>query len=439
MRYIVQITAAFVFWAASLGAALAQEDDKGFLTRTIQNALSGSGRTVSIDGFQGALSSTASFDQMTIADGQGIWLTLDDVVLDWNRSALLRGRLEVEKLTAGRLDIPRLPVSEGVDLPDAEATPFSLPELPVSIDIADFGVDQINLGADLLGEAAQLNVQATAQYTDDLIDLDVSANRTDAKRGEFEIKVNLERSDNILDLIVRLSEGEEGLVGKLLSLPGQPSVDMTVNGSGPLDAFASDLNISTDGQERLAGQITVGTQEARSGSDAADRRIQADIGGDISALLAPQFREFFGENVQLTLDAVVKGAFLCTKAVIPTMITQQSGRIVNIASRAHHGNPGQANYSAAKAGLIGFTGSQAREQGRFNITVNCVAPGFVATPLVQALPHFEKIKEKTIANTPIPRLGCEEDIANAVLFLVSERASFITGETVHVTGGRYSN
>ena len=307
MRYIVQITAAFVFWAASLGAALAQEDDKGFLTRTIQNALSGSGRTVSIDGFQGALSSTASFDQMTIADGQGIWLTLDDVVLDWNRSALLRGRLEVEKLTAGRLDIPRLPVSEGVDLPDAEATPFSLPELPVSIDIADFGVDQINLGADLLGEAAQLNVQATAQYTDDLIDLDVSANRTDAKRGEFEIKVNLERSDNILDLIVRLSEGEEGLVGKLLSLPGQPSVDMTVNGSGPLDAFASDLNISTDGQERLAGQITVGTQEARSGSDAADRRIQADIGGDISALLAPQFREFFGENVQLTLDAVVKG------------------------------------------------------------------------------------------------------------------------------------
>lgn len=139
------------------------------------------------------------------------------------------------------------------------------------------------------------------------------------------------------------------------------------------------------------------------------------------------------------VDVCLKGAFLCTRAVVPTMIAQQSGRIVNIASRAHHGNPGQANYSAAKAGLIGFTGSQAREQGRFNITVNCVAPGFVETPLVQSLPHFDKIKERTIANTPIPRLGREEDIANAVLFLASDKASWITGETIHVTGGRYSN
>ena len=139
------------------------------------------------------------------------------------------------------------------------------------------------------------------------------------------------------------------------------------------------------------------------------------------------------------VSVVLRGTFLCTKAVVPIMAAQKSGRIVNIASRAHHGNPGQANYSAAKAGLIGFTGSQAREQGRFNITVNCVAPGFVETPLVRALPHFEKIKQKTVENTPIPRLGREDDIANAVLFLASDKASWITGETLHVTGGRYSN
>ncbi|MGF7161558.1 3-oxoacyl-[acyl-carrier protein] reductase [Rhodoligotrophos appendicifer] len=139
------------------------------------------------------------------------------------------------------------------------------------------------------------------------------------------------------------------------------------------------------------------------------------------------------------VDVTLKGTFLCTKAVMPIMAERRSGRIVNIASRAHHGNPGQANYSAAKAGLIGFTGSQAREQGRFNITVNCVAPGFIETPLVRALPHYEKIKAKTIENTPIPRLGREEDIADAVLFLASDRASWITGEVVHVTGGRYSN
>lgn len=139
------------------------------------------------------------------------------------------------------------------------------------------------------------------------------------------------------------------------------------------------------------------------------------------------------------VNVVLRGAFLCTKAVVPIMAAQKSGRIINIASRAHHGNPGQANYSAAKAGLIGFTGSQAREQGRFNITVNCIAPGFVETPLVRALPHYEKIRARTIENTPIPRLGREDDIANAVLFLASDKASWITGETLHVTGGRYSN
>ena len=145
------------------------------------------------------------------------------------------------------------------------------------------------------------------------------------------------------------------------------------------------------------------------------------------------------EEWDSVVTVILKGTFLFTRAVVPIMVEQRSGRIINIASRAHHGNPGQANYSAAKAGLIGFTGSQAREQGRFNITVNTIAPGFIETPLVFSLPNYEKIKAKTIENTPIPRLGKEEDIANAALFLASERASWITGETIHVTGGRYSN
>jgi len=145
------------------------------------------------------------------------------------------------------------------------------------------------------------------------------------------------------------------------------------------------------------------------------------------------------EDWDSVIDVTLKGAFLFTRAVVPIMSAQKSGRIINIASRALHGNPGQANYSSAKAGLIGFTGSQAREQGRFNITVNAIAPGFVETPLVKTLPNYETIKAKWIESTPIPRLGREDDIANAALFLASERASWITGETIHVTGGRYSN
>jgi 3-oxoacyl-[acyl-carrier protein] reductase len=139
----------------------------------------------------------------------------------------------------------------------------------------------------------------------------------------------------------------------------------------------------------------------------------------------------------MVVDVVLKGAFLCTKAVLPGMIEKQWGRIVNISSRAYLGNPGQANYSAAKAGLLGLTRAMSQENGRYNITVNAVAPGIIDTAAVRGLRHFEKIKANAEANLPVPRLGAVEDVAAAVVFLASERASYISGDVLHVTGGRY--
>lgn len=137
------------------------------------------------------------------------------------------------------------------------------------------------------------------------------------------------------------------------------------------------------------------------------------------------------------VDVILKGAFLCTKAVLPGMIERRWGRIINISSRAHLGNPGQANYSAAKAGIIGFTRAMSLENGRHLVTVNAVAPGIIDTAAVRNLPHYEKIKANAEANLPLPRLGQPEDVAATILFLASEPAGYITGEVVHVTGGRY--
>lgn len=137
------------------------------------------------------------------------------------------------------------------------------------------------------------------------------------------------------------------------------------------------------------------------------------------------------------VDVILKGSFLACKAVMPHLIAQKWGRIVNISSRAYLGNPGQANYSAAKAGILGLTRALAIEEGRYNITVNAVAPGFIATEMVKALPHYEQIRERAIQGTPIARPGVPEDVAAAVAFLASDRAGFITAETLHVTGGRY--
>lgn len=143
------------------------------------------------------------------------------------------------------------------------------------------------------------------------------------------------------------------------------------------------------------------------------------------------------EDWDLVMTVMLKGAFLAAKAVVPHMIEQRWGRIINISSRAHLGNPGQANYSAAKAGLIGMAKALSKEEGRYGITVNSVAPGFIETEMVQALPTYEQIKERAIEAQPIKRVGKPADIADAVAFLASERASFISGETLHVTGGRF--
>lgn len=144
------------------------------------------------------------------------------------------------------------------------------------------------------------------------------------------------------------------------------------------------------------------------------------------------------EDWHAVLDVTLLGAFHCSRAVLPHMMAQGFGRIINIASRAHLGNPGQTNYSAAKAGLIGFTRSLALESGKFGITANAVAPGVISTPRMQKRPDYAELTERAKSNTPVARLGEPADVAATVAFLASRLAGFTTGETVHVSGGRYA-
>lgn len=134
------------------------------------------------------------------------------------------------------------------------------------------------------------------------------------------------------------------------------------------------------------------------------------------------------------LNTNLKGVFICTKAVARPMMKQRYGRIVNISSVIGlMGNVGQANYGAAKAGILGFTKSIARELAPRNITVNAVAPGFIQTDMTKVL--SDEVKAKMAEQIPLARLGDPEDIANAVVFLASSQASYITGQTLAVDGG----
>jgi 3-oxoacyl-[acyl-carrier protein] reductase len=136
------------------------------------------------------------------------------------------------------------------------------------------------------------------------------------------------------------------------------------------------------------------------------------------------------------IDTNLKGVFHCIKAVARPMMKQRAGRIINIASVvAAMGNAGQANYTAAKAGVIGLTKTAARELAPRNITVNAIAPGFIETDMTAVLP--EDVKEKLKAQIPLSRFGQPDDVAELAVFLASDGAAYITGQTIFVDGGMY--
>lgn len=140
------------------------------------------------------------------------------------------------------------------------------------------------------------------------------------------------------------------------------------------------------------------------------------------------------EDFAKVLDTNLKGVFYCTKAVAKLMMKKRAGRIINMASVVGLvGNAGQTNYAAAKAGVIGFSKSAAKELASRGITVNVVAPGFIGTDMTAGLP--ESVKEKMLTDILLGRMGEPEDVANAVLFLASDQASYITGQVVNVDGG----
>ncbi len=182
---------------------------------------------------------------------------------------------------------------------------------------------------------------------------------------------------------------------------------------------------------RDAGQCVAFVEKAQEEFGAAS--ILVNNAGITRDNLLARMKDEEWDEIQATN---LKSVFVLSRAVLRAMMKARSGRIVNVSSVVGFtGNPGQTNYAAAKAGIVGFSKSLAREVGSRNITVNCVAPGFIETDMTRSL-AAEQMK-KLVENLPLGRLGRVDDVAQAVLFLCSPAAGYITGSTLHVNGGMF--
>jgi len=266
------------------------------LERLIEDSLSGAGRVVTVTGFSGALSGQATLERLTIEDADGTWLTLTDATLDWNRAALFRGRLEVTELSAGEILLPRLPVSEETQAPSPEARGFALPDLPVSVDIGRIATERVELGEALFGVAAEISMEGALSLADGSGAADLAITRLD-RPGEITLDASYDNATQDLALDLTMIEGEGGILTTLAGLPGAPAVDFAITGDAPLSEFDADIRLATDGIERLSGTVAVSETE-----DA--RRIVTQIAGDIAPVFAPQYRDFFGDQLTLAADVL---------------------------------------------------------------------------------------------------------------------------------------
>ena len=295
MNRFIAYTLAGALVAAPL---VAQDQDSkepgGFLVDFLEDTLSSENRQINVIGLEGALSSSATIEKITVSDEDGIWLTIDNAVLDWNRLALIKGKFSVNALTADSIIVVRAPkpAPSDPDLPTPEATPFQLPELPVAVELGEIRVNQINLGKELLGTAASLSLNGSLKLADGALDIDLLVARLDKPGDLLRFDASFANETSVITLDLALEEAANGLVATLLDLPGRPTIRLSVQGTGPVDNFNANLELDTNGTRRLSGQVVLAALPAGDSEIPNSIAFSANLGGDIDPLLPPVYRPF---------------------------------------------------------------------------------------------------------------------------------------------------
>lgn len=291
-------------------------EDRSMLERFLEDSLSSDNQQIEVIGLEGALSSRATIRELRVLDTEGPWLTLKGAQLDWNRLALIRGRFSVNTLSADKIIVNRQPGAspQGDALPSPETKPFALPELPVSVEIGTLSVGIIDIGPELLGEAAQFSLNGTLSLISGALATELNIDRLDritenttkesaaGPSDKLALIAGFSNETRQLKIDLDLKENDGGFLSKILTLPGAPSLHLSLKGDGLLSDFTANLAFQTDGEDRLNGQLELRGLE-NGGQQAADQGLSfaATLAGNIDPLLAPEYRAFFGPGMIATL------------------------------------------------------------------------------------------------------------------------------------------
>lgn len=278
------------------------EAQKSAFLRFVQDRLSTPDRIIRISNIDGVLSSDASIGEITVADPQGVWLRITKAEINWNQSALLFGKLEINSLSAESIDYVRNSApAEKSDLPAPEAGGFSVPQLPVAVIIKDLSVPKVTFGDQVFGLGSQISVKGNIALDGGSLDSALTINRLDGPGGTLEASAKYQKDAQNLDLDVTLTEPKNGIIANLLNIEGRPDVRLQVAGSGPISNVRTDLTFDAGGKRALAGTAAISRAEG-------GFAIAADLGGPIGMLVAEAYRPFFGAETRLTANALVRDA-----------------------------------------------------------------------------------------------------------------------------------
>lgn len=327
----MRLAAIFALILCLAQSALAQnseQDDKSFIENWLQENLSQAGRQVIVTDFRGALSSNATLGRLTIADENGVWFTLKDASLVWSRSALIRGRLEIDELTAGEILVERMPVTEGgVSPEDSQAWQFALPDLPVAVNIDEINAKRVVLKPPVLGEQAVLSLEGTFFLDGGVASAKTQILRTD-RQDSLVFEGGFSNETRVLALDLDFAEAEDGLVSKLLRIPGAPSLRLQLAGEAPLSDYTAEIVLSSDSARRFGGTIEIAGLKNSEGAEVG-HAFEANLSGDVRPLFEPEFHRFMGENATLTVagQSLTDGRLSLDKLDMSSGAMDVSGRL----------------------------------------------------------------------------------------------------------------